>query len=55
MDLVFSHVVSLSVGYGEMIGPLHFRVKEWEPGVEALEVHKSLWLFIEVKVPNVFT
>lgn len=42
-------------GHGEMIGPLHFRVKEREPKAEPLEVHRSLWLFIEVKVPDVFT
>lgn len=48
----FSHVVSLSEAHGEIT--LHYRMKEWKPKVEPLEVHRISLLFVEVKVPNIF-
>lgn len=47
----FSHAVSLSEAHGEVIGPLHYRVKEKKRKVEPLEVHRIPLLFVEVKVP----
>lgn len=55
INLLFPHVMSLLEVHAEMIGPLYFRVKTWEPKVEPLEVNRILWLFIKVKIPNAFS